>query len=59
METYIKNLKEMFKKELEDLKNQMNSAIAGMKNNLEGYGGRRKNKRGGTQSGGNHCYRKE
>ena len=36
METQIENLKEMFCKELEDLKSKMNSAIAEMKNNLEG-----------------------
>ena len=36
METKIKNLKDMFNKELEDLKSKMNSATAEMKNNLEG-----------------------
>ena len=34
METQIKNLKEMFNKDLEDLKSKMNTAIAEMKNNL-------------------------
>ena len=34
METQKENLKEMFNKELEDVKTKMNSAIAEMKNNL-------------------------
>ena len=40
METQIKNLKEMFYKELEDLKTKMNSTLAEMKNNLEGTNSR-------------------
>ena len=36
METLMENLKEMFNKELEDLKSKMHSATAEMKNNLEG-----------------------
>ena len=35
MQTQIENFKEMFNKDLEDLKNKMNSAIAEKKNNLE------------------------
>ena len=40
MKTQIKNLKEMFNKELKGLKSKMNSAIAEMKNNLEGTSSR-------------------
>ena len=35
MEIQIKNLKEMFNKELEDFKSKMNSTIAEMKNTQE------------------------
>ena len=40
METKIENLKDMFNKELKDLKSKMNSAIVEMKNNLEGTNSR-------------------
>ena len=36
METQMENFKDMFKKELEDLKRKMNNEIAEIKNNLEG-----------------------
>lgn len=36
MEIHIENLKEMFSKELEDLKSEMNSTISEMKNTVEG-----------------------
>ena len=48
----------MFNKELEDLKSKMNSAIAEMKNNLEGINSRLTEAEK-LISGGNHCYRKE
>ena len=40
METQIENLKEVFNKELQDLRSKMNSAIAERKNNLEGTNSR-------------------
>ena len=40
METQLKKLKEMFNKELEDLKGKMNSTISEMKNTLEGNNSR-------------------
>ena len=40
MEIQIKNLKEMFNKELEDLKSKMNSTISKIKNTLEGINSR-------------------
>ena len=40
MEPQIENLKEMFNKEPEDLKNKMNGIISEMKNTLRGTNGR-------------------
>ena len=40
METQKENLKEMFNKELEDVKTKMNSAIAEMKTSQEGTNSR-------------------